>query len=643
MYYYVVWVRSARYHGNEGLTYSHAEALALGSLVSVPLKQEVVPGIVFGIAHKTTFAIKPIKQVYALPPLPKALLETGRWLAAYYPAPIGLITQQLLPASLGKVPTETTPLDVTMPDLSALPPLTSEQRAALQDIAQPGSYLLHGKTGSGKTRLYIELAARSLAAGSSAIVLTPEISLISQLAENFGRVFGKRVVVLHSRLAPAERRQRWLSILGSRQPLIVIGPRSALFSPLPRLGLIVIDEAHEPAYKQQQAPRYQTGRVAAYLALSQPATLIIGSATPSVSDYFLAEQKQRPIIKLNSSALPTMLPAIAVIDLKDRSLFGRSSLLSESLLAAIEQALSNKEQALLYLNRRGTARMILCEKCGWQALCPRCDLPLTYHGDSHDLRCHACSHHEIMPAACPNCRHPSILLKTAGTKAIVGELDRLFPQARIQRFDTDNLKAERFEQHYQAVRGGEVDILVGTQLLAKGLDLPRLSTIGVVLADTSLSLPDFSAQERTYQLLTQVLGRIGRGHTEGQAIIQTYRPDNPTLRAAVSNDWDSFYHNELRERRLFRFPPFYYLLQLNCRRKTAAAAQKAAQNFKDKLQAAGQPIIVEGPAPAFHEKLSATYSWQLVVKATQRSQLLAVIASLPKNGWSHDIDAVDLL
>ncbi|HSX45423.1 MAG TPA: primosomal protein N', partial [Candidatus Saccharimonadia bacterium] len=532
MFYYQVWVRSGRYHGSEPLTYSSDEKLAAGSVVQVELQTELVLGFVSGTTTRPRFKIKPIARVFDLPPLPTHSLRLAKWLQDYYPAPLGVISQQFLPAGLSEKQLETEAADFSSkPDLSVLPPLTDEQKTALTAMAEPDTYLLHGITGSGKTRLYVELAAQVMATGKSAIILTPEISLTSQLAGSFRQVFGERVIVMHSQQAPAERRKAWLDCLRSEQPVIVVGPRSALFSPLSKIGLIVLDESHENAYKQEQSPQYQAGRVAAQLAGMAHASLILGSATPSVSDYYLAEQKQKPIITLAELAQPGRHPAteVVLVDRKERDQFSRSYHFSRPLIDAVEGALKRGEQSLLYLNRRGTARLVLCENCGWQANCPHCDVPLTYHGDHHMLRCHSCDYHEPALSSCPVCGHADIIFRTAGTKAIVDEVQKLFPQARVARFDTDNLRAERFEQHYENVKKGDVDILVGTQLLAKGLDLPRLSTLGILLADTSLYLPDFSAQERTFQLMSQVLGRIGRGHVAGRAVIQTYHPDHPVL------------------------------------------------------------------------------------------------------------------
>ncbi len=644
MFYYHVWVRSSRYHGSEPLTYASEQRLAAGSVVQVELQKEPVLGLVNGPTSQPRFKIKPVLRVFDLPPLPAHFLKLGSWLQQYYPAPLGIITQQFLPAGLSEKQLAASSTIGDNPSAAKLPPLTEQQQQALQAMSQRDTYLLHGITGSGKTRLYIELTVRTIEGGKSAIILTPEISLTSQLASNFRQVFGERVIVLHSNQAPSERRQAWLACLRATEPIIVIGPRSALFSPVSKPGLIVLDEAHESAYKQEQAPQYQAGRIASYLTSLTHSTLVLGSATPAVSDYFLAEQKQKPIIKLTRLAQPDSHPKaeIKFVDRKEHNLFNRSPYLSQALIQAIEGSLGRNEQSLLYLNRRGTARLVMCENCGWQATCPHCDVPLTYHGDHHQLRCHSCNYHTPAPSSCPSCGHASIIFKTAGTKAIVEDVQKLFPQARVARFDTDNLKAERFEQHYEAARDGQIDILVGTQMLAKGLDLPRLSTLGILLADTSLYLPDFSAQERTFQLISQVLGRIGRGHVAGRAIIQTYHPDHPVLKQAIEGDYHGFYEAELASRKQFLFPPFCYLLKLTVRRASLGAAESAAESLKNDIEQSGYKVRVEGPAPSFYERFQNKYQWQLVVKAVDRSELLKIIADLPAN-WSYDIDPLDLL
>lgn len=646
MFYYSVWVRSNRYHNSEPLTYASTLKIRTGSIVQVELQRELVLGIVSGTTTKPRFKTKELARVYDLPTLPQHTTKLMEWLPTYYPAPVGVVTQQFLPPNLTEknlTPSEESAEPLTF-EVKDLPQLNKEQTSAVEAMQAKNTYILHGKTGSGKTRVYIELALQTLADGRSAIILTPEISLTTQLADRFREVFSERVIVMHSGQTPAERQRAWLKILRSRHPLIVIGPRSALFSPVEKLGLIVIDEAHEPAYKQESQPGYQTGRLASYLTQITPSRLIIGSATPLISDYFMAKTKQKPIIELKELATENDFAktSIQIIDRKDHSQFSRSPFLSFPLIKAIEQALSKQEQTLLYLNRRGTAKLVMCENCGWQALCPNCDVPLTYHGDKHQLRCHSCSHHQTAPSSCPICKHPNIIYKSAGTKAIMDEISRLFPSSKAARFDTDNTKTERFEQKYEQIKNGEVDILVGTQLLAKGIDLPRLSTLGIVLADTSLYMPDYTAEERTFQLISQVLGRIGRGHIGGTAFIQTYHPDNPVLLRALDSNYADFYDTEIKSRQNFLFPPYSYILKLTARRSSLASVESAANKLKQIIEESGHKVRVEGPAPSFYERFQNKYQWQLIVKARDRGELLKVISELP-TGWSYDLDPLDLL
>lgn len=646
MQYYEVWVRSHRYQNQSPLTYASSARQSIGSIVIVPLQKTEVLGIVVKEVPRPAFNCKQLASPpMVLPPMPATSLDLFRWLQHYYPAPIGPLTQLFLPDTIGKQ----SPALVAGPPANTRPvELNTEQKNGFQTIqaGSVGTYLLHGRTGSGKTRLYAALAKATLQAGRSVLILCPEISLTPQLVNSFTELLGQPATVWHSKLTAKQRRESWLGIISTTTPQLVIGSRSALFTPLQDIGLIVIDEMHEPAYKQEQQPYYYAPRVAAKLAELHHAKLVLGSATPPVSEYYLATKKQRPIIKLANLASGAA-PAVhqTIINLKDRAQLHRSPYLADSLLTAIEQALASGEQSMLYLNRRGTARISLCEQCGWQSRCLHCDIALTYHDDQHQLICHTCGRHESLPTACPTCGNTNLLFRSAGTKAIAAEVSRLFPEARVRRFDTDNTQAERFEQHYETVRRGDIDILVGTQLLAKGLDLPKLTTLGIILADSSLAIPDFTATERTYQLIQQVLGRVGRGHSAAAtAIIQTYNPDSVILQSAIDGDWQSFYDREIAERRAFLFPPFCHLLKVVCRRKSSSSAQQAASKLRESLtNKFGRAITIEGPASAFQEKRGDYYHWQLVVKAPSRETLLQVIVSLPSNGCSYDIDPMNLL
>jgi primosomal protein N' (replication factor Y) len=646
MYYYEVWVSSPKYHGKTALTYSADEPLEPGRIVTVPLLGQTVAAVALQAVPKPSFVAKPIVRVVAESTIPLPLVQLVEWLQAYYPAPLGQITSLIIPSSLTQVPRpQKSPQTGKQLKPIALPVLTDEQSRAVADItaAYPQSVLLHGDTGTGKTRVYLDRAATHIEQGQSVIVLTPEIGLTPQLALTCEQRFPGQTVVLHSNMTTAQRRGAWLRILEATEPLVVVGPRSALFAPLKNIGLIVMDEAHDTAYKQEQSPHYAASRVAARLAHLHGAQLIMGSATPLVADYYTFDQKSLPIIRMQQPAVKTTAQKaiISLVDLKNRYNFTKSPWLANDLLSAIQDNLHDGEQSLVFLNRRGTARLVLCQQCGWQAHCPRCDLPLTYHGDKHIMRCHTCGFSSKAPLACPDCKQSDIVFKSIGTKSIVSELQKHFPEARIMRFDSDTGKNERLEEQFEHVRSGAIDILVGTQVLGKGLDLPKLSLLGVVLADTGLSFPDFTAEEQTFQLLTQVIGRVSRGHLPGTVFLQTHNSQNPVLQAAIRKDYQSFYDHQLAERQQYLYPPFCYLLKLTCTRASAASAQKTSAALASQLRK--QPHIqVIGPSPAFVEKTFGRFKWQLTIKATNRPALVKICQELPAN-WSYDLDPANLL
>jgi primosomal protein N' (replication factor Y) len=644
MHFYEVYVADKTYKGQKPLSYHSAEKLPMYAIVSVPVKSKTVLGVVSADIEKPKFTTKPLIAYQDLSALPSELMELRTWIQSYYPAGSGEVTQLFLPAKIPKTLPEFADTLSPLPDVK-LPGATAEQANVLQHITSPDTYVLHGETGTGKTHIYVELALRQFRKQRSSIILTPEIGLTPQLVQTFEKVFGtQNVVLLHSQLTEKQRFTNWLKILQTNQPLVVLGPRSALFAPVKNLGLIVLDESHESSYKQEQAPHYHASKVAAKLSSLHKSILILGSATPLVTDYFLAEARQKSILQMQTPAKQSDFekPAISVVDLRDHAKFSKQPHLSDELLAAVQTSLQNGEQSLVFLNRRGTARVVICQNCGWQATCAHCDLPLTYHGDSHTMRCHTCGLTQTALTSCPNCSSADIVMKSIGTKAIVDELAKNFPQARIQRFDNDNKKTERLEAHYHAVSTGDVDIIVGTQIVAKGLDLPKLSTVGVVIADTSLYLPDYTAQEKSYQLLRQVMGRVGRGHRSSTVVVQTYEPNSRLIRDAIQGSWQDFYQNELVERQKFLFPPYCHTLKLTCRRASAKSAQTTVQKFADTLRQNQQHLIVDGPMPSYHEKIGDKYQWQLVLKSKNRADLLRVVAKLPAN-WSFDIDPLNLL
>lgn len=647
MYYYKILVSSQDYHGHEALTYSYEKNLPIGSVVSVPMRKKKHSAIVVGKTSKPAFIVKPISRLLLNQPIPEPSLKLLSWLKDYYPSSTGVITSQFLPNNLLRSEQETSTLKLPS-KLTSLPPLTPDQDRAISIISdiEPGSScILHGDTGTGKTRVYIELIKQAIVNKQHCLILTPEIGLTTQLAATISESVGVDVVIIHSDQSGKQRRTAWLKVLNATTPIVVIGPRSALFVPFKNLGLIVVDESHDTAYKQDQSPYYFALRVASKLAEIQKARLIFGSATPLISEYFVAKQKKVPIIRMTQLAvnhLDDIKPQIVIVDQTDRSQFTHHGNLSNPMISSIRDSIDKNEQSLIFLNRRGTARLVMCQDCGWQELCPNCDLPLTYHADKHTLVCHTCGYKKSVTTSCPTCGSSNIIYKSMGTKAIADSLQRLFPGAKIKRFDTDNDKSDSLDKQYDQIKNGVVDILVGTQMLVKGHDLPNLSTVGIVSADSSLNFPDFTSEEQTYQLLAQAIGRVGRGHRTGNVVIQTYNTSGTTLLAAVNKNWDEFYEQQIIERRRYLFPPFCFVLKLSCRRKTKASAMRASITLAEKIRGSKVRVKVLGPTPSFKEMVNGEYSWQIIIKAKNRSYLTSMIHDLPAN-WVYDIDPVNLL
>ena len=645
MKYYLIAPAKTFHSSDNLLTYSSETPLKIGQIVEIPLGRQSTIGIVVKNTTQPDFDTKSITKIIYEQPLPKKLVDALFWLSSYYRCPLSTVIQAALPRGItknrrGKLPEapNITPIDN---------PLNSAQRAAIRAIEEnpANTILLHGITGSGKTNIYIELCARTLAKNQSVILLVPEIALTSQLVRNFQQHF-KNITLLHSNLTESLRHQLWEKILTDNQPQVIIGPRSALFAPVQDLGLIIIDEAHEPAYHQEQNPKYSASLLAGKLAKT-----VLGTATPLISDYYLCKS-HNAIVEINQLAIESNKhTSISVIDLKDHSDFTKSRILSNQLIESIKASLANHTQSMLFHNRRGTAPMTICDKCGWQALCPNCFLPLVLHADAFQMRCHTCARNFPVPTACPECKNASIHHKGFGTKLIEDELHRLFPSAKIARFDMDTDDDLKLTKIYDEVYRGDYDIIVGTQMIAKGFDFPRLTTLGIVQADAGLSLPDFSSEERTFQLITQVIGRAKRGHQNSNIFIQSFQPDHPIISLASQSDYASFYNYLVQKRQQSKLPPYSFLLKLSVTYKTEAATVKNIRTLYKKviqttkqLQIPENRIVVSPPMPAFHERTSTGYTWQLVIKAKSRQNLLDIFDHLPKNNYLHyDFDPISLL
>lgn len=644
-YYEVAPLRVIR-GAQQTFTYQAEDELPRGQLVIVSLGSQRHVGLVITRTNRPTYDTKLIDSVLDTPPLTDALVETALWMSEYYATHLATVLQTLLPAGLTKKRRNATHAPHTTPVRKRTNfVLNADQSSAINQLKamRTGTTILHGITGSGKTAVYIEYIRTVLAQGRSAIVLVPEIALTSQLVAEFNVHFG-HIIVTHSHQTEAERHRAWLSAIRATKPTVVIGPRSALFMPLRDIGCIVIDEAHEPSYNQDKSPRYSALRTASVLAAHHHGIVIQGSATPLVSEYYLASERKGTVLTLSSSAnSKARKPHVKVIASTDRTSFTEHRFLSDKLIAEMRKTVERGEQVLIFHNRRGSAVSTLCENCGWMAMCPRCNVPYTLHGDLHTLQCHICSLRERVPTSCPECQSTDILHKGIGTKLIESELRRLFPKHTIARFDGDTEHEATLERQYQELYDGKISIIIGTQVVAKGLDLPLLRTVGVIQADAGLTLPDFAAPERTFQLLAQVVGRVGRSERPTTIIVQTYQPDADAVQFGIAQNYAAFYATELARRRKALFPPFTYLLKLTCAYKTEPAAIRNAQQLALRIRKEYPTVSVLGPTPAFYERQRDTYRWQLTVKSSSRKPLVAIAASLPNAHWQFGLDPHSLL
>jgi primosomal protein N' (replication factor Y) len=525
-------------------------------------------------------------------------------------------------------------------------PATGAQAEAIASItAALGSgrgFLLHGVTASGKTEVYMRAAAEALARGTGVIVLVPEIVLTPQVVARFIARFGERVALLHSALSAGERFDEWRRVLDGAAD-VVIGSRSALFAPLERVGLIVVDEEQEPSYKQESDPRYHAVDAALELGRIAGAAVVLGSATPRVVTYHDARSGSLTSLNLPERVGELQLPPTTVVDLRLELRSGNRSTLSSALRAALVETVKRGEQAILFLNRRGFATVVLCRDCGYVVKCPACDIPYTFHADGA-LICHRCGRRERrVPERCPACGSPRIRQLGVGTQRVEDDVRAAVPRARVIRLDRDAVRAKGAHAiAYEKMRSGEAQVMVGTQMLAKGFDLPGVTLVGVVNADTILNMPDFGAAERTFDLLAQVLGRSGRGAAGGRGILQTYLPEHYAIRAAAAHDYAAFAGPELAARKRFGYPPFGRLVVLATQAKRAETVARRADELAGWLrEAAGADADVLGPAPAFVAKRAGNHRAQIVLRGSHPDQVLDRVRI--SDEWTVDVDPVTLL
>ncbi|RIK55954.1 MAG: primosomal protein N', partial [Chloroflexi bacterium] len=573
------------------------------------------------------------------------------------------------------------------------PPLTSEQAEVWETVRSQGvarlrlprqgkgaHFLIHGVTGSGKTEIYLRAIAETLANGRQAVVLVPEIALTPQTVARFAGRFPNRVTVVHSGLSAGERYDVWRKLRAGEFD-VVVGPRSALFAPLARLGLIILDEEHEPSYKQDaevwgsNKAYYDARRVASHLADLVGGVVIFGSATPSLEAYYAAERGEMALLRMprrvlghgpdapvDAAALAgagstaraepvryAELPPVEVVDMRLELRAGNRSILSRSLQGELHATLDAGEQAILFLNRRGSSTFVNCRDCGHVEECPRCDVPLTFHERASVLICHHCNRRYPIPTVCPVCQSKRIRYFGTGTQRIEELVQQIVPQARLLRWDADTTAGRGSHEAILAqFAAHEADVLVGTQMIAKGLDLPLVTLVGVISADVGLYLPDFRSGERSFQLLTQVAGRAGRSRRGGRVVIQTYTPDHYVIQAAARHDYEAFYRRELRYRQEHGYPPVRRMARLvywdKRREKAQEAAEALAALIQQRLHEMGlgaEAAALVGPAPAFFARFRGYYRWQILLTTADPAAVLRPLA-IPF-GWRVDVDPVTVL
>jgi len=514
-------------------------------------------------------------------------------------------------------------------------PFTEQQQTIWEPIEASiekqefASFLLHGVTGSGKTEVYMEAIERTLAKGREAIFLVPEISLTPQMVERFKGRFGNRVAVLHSALSQGERYDEWRKIL-HQQVQVVVGARSAVFAPFHKLGLIVIDEEHESSYKQEETPRYHARDAALWRAKETGSVLIMGSATPALETYALATRGRYQLLTMSERVGNRPLPKVHVVDMREELRTENRSMFSRTLFSMMEDRLQKQEQMVIFLNRRGFSTFVMCRSCGYTLRCIHCDISLTYHKTNHTARCHYCGYTIRQPDHCPECQSEHIRYFGTGTQKVEEELARLFPGIRVIRMDVDTTSRKgAHEELLGRFRAGQGDVLLGTQMIAKGLDFPRVTLVGVIAADTSLWLPDFRAAEKTFQLLTQVGGRAGRHELPGDVVIQTYTPEHYSIRYATKHDYPAFYQEEMLHRRQTGYPPYYRLVLITFSHEDVPVVIRAAEQVSEYLRPRlAETTLVLGPVASPIAKVKDRFRFQIMLKYRDEPELADLLGRM---------------
>ena len=546
-------------------TYLAPDDINVGDKVSIPLarKPKGAEGYVVSIDTTPGIETDKVKEIISIDKdrsLTPEIIDTAIWMRSRYGVKY-IDAIRMFDVTGKRIPHHITEYHETKREES--PPISEEQKYAALDICNSidnelgRSFLIHGVTNSGKTEVYIRAARNAIAKGKTAIILVPEIALSSQIADRFSKRFGKdKVAIMHSKLKTSERLAEWMRIK-SGEAKIVVGARTAVFAPASDIGVIIIDEEHESTYKSDHNPKFETVDVAFRRAKYHNATLVLGSATPSIVSYNRAMDGIYQLIEMKNRIGNSIMPEVQIVDMRDELRSGNSSIISRKLLASITQTVKDGDQVILFLNRRGFSTQVLCPECGYIMMCPDCDITLTYHKKENAAICHYCGRKFKIPKVCPECGNNNLSFIGTGTERLEETIEELVPNAKVERFDLDTAKnSSEIKKTLRHFNSGKTNILVGTQILAKGLDFKNVGLVGIILADSSLNIPDYRSPERTFQLITQVSGRAGREGGKSKVILQTYQPEDDTIKKAANRDYYGFYEQELAHRKNMNYPPF---------------------------------------------------------------------------------------
>ncbi|MFD3156503.1 primosomal protein N' [Haloimpatiens sp. FM7330] len=523
--------------------------------------------------------------------------------------------------------------------------LNDDQKKAVDMIlnCKKNISLIHGITGSGKTEIYMNLVSIMLQQGKDSIILVPEIALTPQMVERFKGRFGKDITVFHSKLSLGEKYDEWLRVKNGKVK-VAIGARSAIFLPFENLGLIVIDEEHETSYKSESDPKYMAKEIAILKSHIENCKVVLGTATPCIETYYEAMRDEVELITMNKRADGASLPKIEVVDMREELMNNNRSIFSRKLFSSIKEKIAKKEQVILFLNRRGFSTFVSCRKCGYVFKCSNCDIALTYHSEGDYLSCHYCGNKQKALRVCPSCGSKYVKYFGIGTEKVEREIKKYFPKVNTLRMDFDTTrKKDSYENIYNKFKNGEADILIGTQMVAKGLDFSNVTLVGVIAADLSLNLPDFKSAERTFQLITQVSGRAGRGKKKGEVVVQTYNPDNYSIKCAASNDYDDFYKKEITIRRDMNYPPFSNIFCINMSSENENLLIKNIQNVAinlKKIISKNDKIELLGPCPCVISKIKNNYRWQIILKGDINNKYARKIKKLVYEIVKYDYNSI---